>query len=498
MECWCSGARQTGSGENGTELQSKDVNVTKHKYLLRVNPYPEAYSPPFPTNIVGTFSNHGIQAGDSADKGVVVKINQDRGSVNYPFMGDRMKVLFCCLDGHGSNGERVSEFAIREIQTMLEAALGRTDKGSGCMPCMPQKPKTVGEMLQATFVNTDINLKQSNIPSNTSGSTAVSVYYERIGPQPVLHVAFVGDSRAVLGRREGDSVTAVALTDDHKPNRPDEKQRIEQAGGMVSTPEEEGLAARVWTNTLGHITGGLAVSRAIGDHALRKAGVIATPEIHREEMQEDNDEILILASDGVWEHMSNQDVINIAAQYDNATDAAYHIVCESTRLWWVDEGEYRDDITVIVIFLKDMLEYMKECEEAPLYNPSKHAYEVKQSTRASMAMGDIDTAMAEHMFPGQTKGGDGDFEQFRRRRLTIGGDYDPTGEEAGPDDEAAPIDGLDSLSAELANDDSSITLSPDMDFTLNNPVPTSMDAVDVDKMEGGAASRKATTGIVES
>ena len=78
---------------------------------------------------------------------------------------------------------------------------------------------------------------------------------------------------------------------DHKPSRSDERQRIENAGGVV-----------VWAGTW-RVSGVLAVSRAFGDRPLKKF-VIAEPET-REEQIRPLDRMVILASDGLWDVISN-------------------------------------------------------------------------------------------------------------------------------------------------------------------------------------------------
>lgn len=72
----------------------------------------------------------------------------------------------------------------------------------------------------------------------------------------------MGDSRAVLSK----GGKAVALSVDHKPNRLDERRRIENAGGVV-----------VWAGTW-RVGGVLAVSRAFGDRMLKQY-VVAQPDI---------------------------------------------------------------------------------------------------------------------------------------------------------------------------------------------------------------------------
>ncbi len=82
-------------------------------------------APPFPPNILGTFSCHGIEpeySEDDEEVGVIQKINQDRGCVVYPFNKSRAQALLMVLDGHGSQGNRVSEFAMRHVSTMCCAS----------------------------------------------------------------------------------------------------------------------------------------------------------------------------------------------------------------------------------------------------------------------------------------------------------------------------------------------------------------------------------------
>eukprot|EP01129_Flabellula_baltica_P004605 TRINITY_DN1612_c0_g2_i1.p1 TRINITY_DN1612_c0_g2~~TRINITY_DN1612_c0_g2_i1.p1 ORF type:complete len:553 (+),score=115.18 TRINITY_DN1612_c0_g2_i1:2-1660(+) len=111
-----------------------------------------------------------------------------------------------------------------------------------------------------------------------------------------LYIANVGDSRAVICR--GDQ--AIPLTDDHKPNRPDEQLRIEMAGGEV-----------VSRTAVPRVNGVLSVSRAIGDVSLKDPIpiVIPDPEMNTYTLTPE-DRFLVIASDGIWDVMSNDDVIS--------------------------------------------------------------------------------------------------------------------------------------------------------------------------------------------
>lgn len=115
------------------------------------------------------------------------------------------------------------------------------------------------------------------------GSTAVVA----VVATDKIVVGNCGDSRAVLCRNG----KPVPLTSDHKPDRPDELQRIEAAGGRVI----------YWDGA--RVLGVLAMSRAIGDTYLKPL-VISEPEVTVTE-RTPGDEFLILASDGLWDVLSN-------------------------------------------------------------------------------------------------------------------------------------------------------------------------------------------------
>ncbi|XP_040379457.1 probable protein phosphatase 2C 37 [Oryza brachyantha] len=126
------------------------------------------------------------------------------------------------------------------------------------------------------------------------GSTAVVALLVR----DRLVVANCGDSRAVLCRAA--AAAPLPLSSDHKPDRPDEKARIEAAGGRV-----------VYLNGP-RVRGILAMSRALGDRYL-KPEVICEPDITITERTVD-DECLILASDGMWDVISNETACDVARQ----------------------------------------------------------------------------------------------------------------------------------------------------------------------------------------
>jgi len=117
-----------------------------------------------------------------------------------------------------------------------------------------------------------------------------------------LIVANAGDSRCVACRNG----TAVAMTEDHKPNDEAEHARILKAGGFVAD---------------GRVNGSLNLSRALGDMEYKQSTdlaaedqiVTAVPEVRRMALQ-DGDEFLLLACDGIWDVLTNQEGVDFVRE----------------------------------------------------------------------------------------------------------------------------------------------------------------------------------------
>ncbi|XP_034701940.1 probable protein phosphatase 2C 9 [Vitis riparia] len=140
-----------------------------------------------------------------------------------------------------------------------------------------------------------------------------------------LWVANVGDSRAVLSKRG----QARQMSTDHEPNT--ERDSIEDRGGFVSNMP--GDVARV--------NGQLAVSRAFGDKNL-KSHLRSDPDVQYADIDADT-EFLILASDGLWKVLSNEEAIDIARKTRDPQKAAKQLVAEALN------RESKDDISCIVV-----------------------------------------------------------------------------------------------------------------------------------------------------
>ncbi|XP_017701594.2 protein phosphatase 2C 50-like [Phoenix dactylifera] len=210
--------------------------------------------------------------------------------------------------------------------------------------------EVVGSTLDASEEGSSSSLS-SFVPSEpiapeTVGSTAVVAV---ICSSHII-IANCGDSRVVLCRGK----EPVALSVDHKPNRDDEYARIEAAGGKVIQ----------WNGY--RVLGVLAMSRSIGDRYL-KPWIIPDPEVTIVPRVRE-DECLILASDGLWDVMSNEEVCDAArrrillwhkkngvtastARRGEGADPAAQAAAEYLEKLALQKGS-KDNITIIVVDLK--------------------------------------------------------------------------------------------------------------------------------------------------
>ena len=145
------------------------------------------------------------------------------------------------------------------------------------------------------------------IKTEFSGTTAVICIIR--GDK--LVIINVGDSRAIMATEEGDSYKVIELTHDHKPSIPEEKERIEKAGGRVFRMEyDDGYdgPARVWLAD--QDIPGLAMSRSLCDTVAHTVGVLSTPEVVERTLTDD-DRVIVMGSDGLWEFIPSEEVIEL-------------------------------------------------------------------------------------------------------------------------------------------------------------------------------------------
>ncbi|KAF5771060.1 putative protein-serine/threonine phosphatase [Helianthus annuus] len=238
---------------------------------------------------------------------------EDRYSVVVDLQGDCKQAFFGVFDGHG--GTKAADFSAKNLNRNIMSKVAKK--------CEDE----IAEAVREGYIATDSEFLEEDVNGGTCCVTALI----RKGN---LIVSNAGDCRAVMSR----GGVAEALTVDHKPSREDEKDRIEKMGGYVDC-----------RNGVWRIQGSLAVSRAIGDNHLKK-WVISEPETRVINIRPEC-EFLILASDGIWDTVTNQEAIDIVRPFcigtmkPDLTSACKKLVgLSATR------GSY-DDMSVMIIRL---------------------------------------------------------------------------------------------------------------------------------------------------
>ncbi|XP_045787672.1 probable protein phosphatase 2C 33 [Trifolium pratense] len=277
-------------------------------------------------------------------------INQD-AMLLWENFGSMDDCVFCgVFDGHGQYGHVVAK-KVRDafpLKIMNEWNSHRGGDGNKNNDNNNNKNYNHFKMMRESFVKAsksmDRELKQQHsMDSYGSGTTAVNL----IKKGQELVIANVGDSRAVLGTRDPDgSLIALQLTTDLKPNLPREAERIMMCKGRVFALENEGIA-RLWLPNVD--SPGLAMARAFGDFCLKDFGLISIPEVSYRRLT-DQDQFVVLATDGIWDVMSNEQVVNIVASAPRSSAAK--LLVESAVLAWRTKlpSSKPDDCSAICLF----------------------------------------------------------------------------------------------------------------------------------------------------
>lgn len=128
-----------------------------------------------------------------------------------------------------------------------------------------------------------------------------------------------------------------------------EFERIRKCKGRVFSLQDEPDVARVWMPNSD--SPGLAMARAFGDFCLKDFGVISVPEISYRRLS-DKDEFIVLATDGIWDVLSNDEVVNIVDSASSRSSAARSLVEEAVRAWKITYPTSKvDDCAVVCLFL---------------------------------------------------------------------------------------------------------------------------------------------------
>lgn len=225
------------------------------------------------------------------------------------------RAYFAVFDGHG--GVDAARYAAVHIHA-----------NAARQPELPTDPE---EALRKAFRHTDEmflwKAKRERLQSGTTGVCALIT-------GKTLHIAWLGDSQVILVQQG----QVVKLMEPHKPERQDEKERIEALGGFVSHMD-------CW-----RVNGTLAVSRAIGD-VFQKPYVSGEADAASRELTGSED-YLLLACDGFFDVVPHQEVVGLVQSHLVRQQGSGLQVAEELVAAARERGSH-DNITVMVVFLRD-------------------------------------------------------------------------------------------------------------------------------------------------
>jgi serine/threonine protein phosphatase PrpC len=278
------------------------------------------------------------------------KLNQDNFFIFDNFLNNPLYCYIGVCDGHGIFGQNISFYLKEKLPNNVQKEF----LNNNIINLHEENINLLSEIINNTYQKTNKEMNEDErIDSTFSGSTCVSVIFS---PERIFCIN-VGDSRCVLGKynKNRNEWVAMNLSRDHKPSEPNEKQRILKNGGKVeSYTDDYGNFVgpeRVWMkNGEGP---GLAMSRSFGDEIAHKVGVIVNPEIFDYHFVEE-DKFIVVASDGIWEFMSSEEVVDIIKNYylkNNMDGCLEYLYKESSRRW-ISRENIIDDITIIIAFLE--------------------------------------------------------------------------------------------------------------------------------------------------
>ncbi|KAG0488097.1 hypothetical protein HPP92_006908 [Vanilla planifolia] len=262
--------------------------------------------------------------------------------------GCQEDLTFCgVFDGHGAWGHHVAKMVRNSLPSLLlcnwQEALALASVDACKSICHYDIWK---ESYLRTCKTVDRELEESRrLDSFHSGTTALTI----VKQGELMVIANVGDSRAVLATRAEDGrLVPVQLTVDFKPNLPEEIERITRCNGRVFCLRDEPGVHRVWPPD--GKTPGLATSRAFGDCRLKDFGLISVPEVCQRRITS-RDQFVVLATDGVWDAVTNQEAVEIVSSAKDRSKSARRLVKYAINAWKRKRrGVAVDDCSVICLF----------------------------------------------------------------------------------------------------------------------------------------------------
>jgi len=307
------------------------------------------------TRISRLFSD-GLRTGAYEEVGTEKVMMEDRfvqrRGLEVDALGSSQRAVRCAFvavfDGHA--GASCSEFVSNQLDRSIFESLKDQKKRDASVEIALRSAVLAGfrvtEHNFRQYVNKlDGGSKQAWASSGTTATAAIIYGPDEHAKLQIL-IANLGDSRAVLGRRDG---TAVRLSEDHKPDLASERHRIEQAGGTVT--KVRGIARVLLRGSRGKVVAGLSSSRSFGDVAFKVPSEVVSPvpDVTARALDLDVDAFVIVATDGIWDNISDADAVRIVGRIlrEEATDPPAQAAEGLVKT--AHERNGKDDKTAVVV-----------------------------------------------------------------------------------------------------------------------------------------------------
>ena len=237
--------------------------------------------------------------------------------------------FFCIFDGHG--GKDISKYLNKNLPPYFMSTFNKFYK---------QKDSKIKKYIEKVYdhIESKLEKKFKNISYNV-GSTALTSFFYNVNNIIYYYVINVGDCRAVLCNSKN---IPIQLTKDHKPNAYEERIRIEKLNGKIYY---DGFDWRI---------SDLSVSKSFGDMDALPF-VSHKPDVFKYKLNK-NDKFLILACDGLWDVISNQDACNFVLDNINSSDITSNNISNSNKNIAFNLANYAinngstDNVSIIIIF----------------------------------------------------------------------------------------------------------------------------------------------------
>ncbi|KAM0911409.1 hypothetical protein ACQ4PT_013487 [Festuca glaucescens] len=301
-------------------------------------------------------------------------VNQDAMAACQDFAGHKGQIFCGVFDGHGPLGREVARHVRDALPAKLSSVLAAPkteedapssnadldsfDKSDDSTTFSDTSDESQlisswKSLIVKAFEDVDEELRQhSGIDCICSGTTAVTVV--RQGDH--LIIANLGDSRMYVHLLTATCNASSGLAIG-------EAERILSCKGRLFAMDDEPDVPRLWLPD--QDAPGLAMARAFGDFCLKNHGLICTPEVYYRKLSE-KDDFLVLATDGIWDVLSNKEVVKIVSSASDRSKAAKQLVDRAVHAWRRKfPTSMVDDCAAVCLFLKPAISSEEESTIKP-------------------------------------------------------------------------------------------------------------------------------------